>query len=66
MTGVNDNHETIPVVEDEQVVLDLVASILKDEEFTVLCARSGEEAVQIGGRHEGRIDLVLNSPPGIA
>ncbi|MGD0308594.1 MAG: response regulator [Acidobacteriota bacterium] len=59
MTGANDNHETILVVEDEQVVLDLVTSILKDKGFTVLCARSGEEAVQIGSRHEGRIDLVL-------
>jgi len=59
MTSANDNHETILVVDDEAVVLSLVASILKDGGYAVLCARNGEEAVQIASRHEGSIDLVL-------
>ena len=59
MTGANDNHVTILVVEDEQIVLDLVTSILKEAGYAILRAHNGEEAVQIGSRHEGRIDLVL-------
>jgi two-component system cell cycle sensor histidine kinase/response regulator CckA len=53
------NSQTIMVVEDEPAVLNLVANILQGEGYKVLCAQSGEEALQIVGEHVGGIDLVL-------
>ena len=52
--------ETILVVEDEELMLDLVASVLEQKGYRVLLARDGEEAMKIHQANIGRIDLVLS------
>jgi PAS domain S-box-containing protein len=52
--------ETILVVEDEPVVRDLAAKVLRQHGYTVLVAASGEEALLAAARHEGPLDLVLS------
>jgi PAS domain S-box-containing protein len=51
--------ETVLVVEDDPQLLRLLRTRLADEGFTVLAAGDGEEALEVAGRHEGRIDLLL-------
>jgi CheY-like chemotaxis protein len=51
--------ETILVVEDEELVLDVASRILAQHGYQVLVARSGAEAFEIIDRHPGTIDLLL-------
>lgn len=53
-------HETILVVEDEELLLELVQSFLEDKGYTVLTARDGQEAVEVYARHKDEIELVLS------
>jgi Histidine kinase-, DNA gyrase B-, and HSP90-like ATPase len=50
--------ETILLVEDEDDVRDLTAEILRENGYTVLDARAGEEAEAIADRRGGMIDLL--------
>ena len=49
--------ETILVVDDEQDLLDLIEYNLKKENYTVLRAEDGEQALQMAREHT--VDLVL-------
>ena len=51
--------ETILLVEDEAIVREPVAHLLRTRGYQVLTARNGEEALQISQDHEGPIDLLL-------
>jgi PAS domain S-box-containing protein len=51
-------HEAILLVEDETALRSLIADILMREGYTVLAA-SPEDALNIAGRHDLRIDLLL-------
>jgi PAS domain S-box-containing protein len=51
--------ETILVVEDEELVLDVASRILTQHGYEVLMARSGAEAFEIINHHPGTIDLLL-------
>jgi PAS domain S-box-containing protein len=51
--------ETILLVDDEQVVLDVGKELLRELGYTVLEARGGREAVEIYEENKGKIDLVL-------
>jgi two-component system cell cycle sensor histidine kinase/response regulator CckA len=51
--------ETLLVVEDEEMMLDLLKSILGGKGYQVMTARDGEEAVKLYARHRNQIDLVL-------
>jgi PAS domain S-box-containing protein len=51
--------ETVLVVEDEELVLDVASRILTNQGYHVLRARSGAEALKAIARHAGRIDLLL-------
>ena len=51
--------ETILLVEDEEGLRALAARILQDRGYTVLESTSPEDALQIGERHKGPIDLLL-------
>jgi PAS domain S-box-containing protein len=51
--------ETILVVEDEELVLDVATRILTQHGYRVLAARSGEEASALMDGHQGIINLVL-------
>ncbi|GMO60526.1 MAG: response regulator transcription factor [Termitinemataceae bacterium] len=48
---------TILVVDDEEKILKLLKSYLEFSQFSVFCARTGKEALQIFGRE--KIDLIL-------
>ncbi len=52
--------ETILVVEDEPMVLDVAQSLLESLGYRVLIARNGQEALQAHERHQDFIDLVLS------
>ncbi len=51
--------ETVLVVEDEGGIRALMRKILQRQGYTVLEASHGEEAMEVAGRHEGRIHLLL-------
>jgi signal transduction histidine kinase/CheY-like chemotaxis protein len=51
--------ETILVVEDESGVRELTREFLKISGYSVLEAKDGPEALEIAGKHPGRIHLML-------
>lgn len=51
--------ETILVVEDEELLLDLVRNLLEDKGYRVMTASDGIEAVEVYRDHKDQIDLVL-------
>lgn len=51
--------ETILLAEDEELVRDLAAQILRSAGYTVIPARDGEEAMQLFEKHGDKIDLAL-------
>ena len=50
---------TILIVEDEKLVLDATRRMLERLGYRVLEAKSGTDALDVAGRHEGEIDLVI-------
>ena len=52
--------ETILVVDDSALVLDMVVKILEAEHFHVLSADGGPAALQLAGEYTQRIDLLLS------
>ena len=52
--------ETILVVDDNETVLKVVVEILKRANFRVLSAGGGVNAIEVAGKTEGRIDLLLS------
>jgi CheY-like chemotaxis protein/anti-sigma regulatory factor (Ser/Thr protein kinase) len=51
--------ETVLLVEDDERVRALIASMLKKYGYTVLLASQGDQALEIAARHHGRIHLLL-------
>ena len=51
--------ETILFVDDEDILTDFAEDLLGGLGYTVLIARSGEEALEIYRKNRNRIDLVL-------
>jgi PAS domain S-box-containing protein len=51
-------HETILLVEDEEVVRNLSRRVLQSAGYTVLVARHGPEAILLAGLHDGPIHLL--------
>jgi PAS domain S-box-containing protein len=52
-------NETILLVEDEQMILDMAKAMLEHHGYSVLTAGTPREAVEVARRHGGRIDLLL-------
>lgn len=52
--------QTILVVDDNEQMLELVASILTAASFHVLPANDGAQAIEVAGQTKGRIDLLLS------
>jgi two-component system cell cycle sensor histidine kinase/response regulator CckA len=52
-------HETILLVEDEEMVRDLVRTVLQSAGYTILEAGNGGEALSLAGQHQGTIDLLV-------
>ena len=51
--------ETILVVEDEEMLLEMLKSFLESKGYTVITASDGEEALELYKAQQGKIDLVL-------
>ena len=51
--------ETVLVVEDEEIVRQLVCTVLKDSGYDVICASNGIEALQMSEQHQGKIKLMI-------
>lgn len=51
--------ETVLLVEDDEVVLNLSQELLEELGYQVLCTPDPEEALRIGAAHEGPIHLLL-------
>ena len=51
--------ETVLVVDDDPLALDLIELTLTPLGYEVLLASSGEEALQVAESREGKIDLLL-------
>ena len=51
--------ETVLLVEDEAAVLAADRLMLERLGFTVICASSGAEAIELVRRHEGKIDVLM-------
>ncbi|MCD6569805.1 MAG: PAS domain S-box protein [Deltaproteobacteria bacterium] len=54
-----DGTETILLVDDEDMILDLGKTILEDEGYRVLLARNGKETLSIYSKEQEKIDLVI-------
>ena len=52
-------NETILVIDDEEMILDVTKELLENLGYRVITAKSGEEAVEIYRSKTGRIDLLL-------
>jgi two-component system cell cycle sensor histidine kinase/response regulator CckA len=52
--------ETILVVDDDEMVLDMVISLLNSEKFVTLKATGGQDALKVASAHVGSIDLLLS------
>jgi CheY-like chemotaxis protein len=52
-------HETILLVEDEPMILDLAVDMLKTLGYTVLSAATPGEAIRLAQEHSGQIHLLL-------
>jgi PAS domain S-box-containing protein len=51
--------ETVLIVEDDAAVLTFISTILKSDEYTVLYATNGQDAVNLCERHSGSINLLI-------
>jgi len=51
--------ETILLVDDEKIIVDVVGSMITGLGYQLMIARSGEEAVELFRADPGRIDLVI-------
>ena len=58
--GITQGNETILLVEDEEMLLDLVKMVLEEEGFHVLAAKDGEEALSMYTHHKDEIDVVVS------
>ena len=52
--------ETVLVVEDEPMILDLACRVLRAHGYTVLGATGGDEALALAAAHDGVIDLLVS------
>ncbi|MBI4799982.1 MAG: response regulator [Desulfarculus sp.] len=52
-------HESILLVDDEKLLLELGETLLSRAGYQVMTAQSGEEAVALYGKHMDRLDLVI-------
>jgi two-component system, cell cycle sensor histidine kinase and response regulator CckA len=57
---ISGGNETLLLVEDETLLLDMVQILLESNGYTVLIAKDGEEAVQVYQQHVNEIALVIS------
>jgi two-component system, cell cycle sensor histidine kinase and response regulator CckA len=54
------HRETILVIEDEEMVRELVCTVLSEQGYTILCTGNGHEGLRMAREHEGPIDLLVS------
>jgi len=54
------NKKTLLIVDDEPGILDVVSGLLGDEEYNILTADTGAQALQQSRDFKGEIDLLLS------
>jgi CheY-like chemotaxis protein len=54
-----EGNETVLIVEDEEVILNMLTRSLERLGYTVLAASHGEEALLVAEKHQGRIDIII-------
>lgn len=54
-----DGDETILLCDDDDIVLDSCRFLLRTRGYTVICAGSGREALEVAASYAGKIDLLL-------
>ncbi|MEW5798930.1 MAG: PAS domain S-box protein [Bacteroidota bacterium] len=59
-TDVKGGTETILFVEDEEMLIDVATMTLKNNGYTVLTAKNGEEGYQLFAKHRDTIDLIIS------
>lgn len=52
-------HETILLVDDEEMIIDVATHMLEEMGYTVLSAKSGREAIEVYRENKDKIDLVI-------
>ena len=52
--------ETVLLVEDEEMLLDLLQTLLEEHGYNILVARDGEEAIDVYTAHQDTISVVLS------
>ena len=57
--GVSTGHETVLLVDDEMMIVDVGAQLMKRLGYQILTANSGKEAVKIYGDLQNQIDMVI-------
>ena len=58
-TEVNSGKETILLVDDEEMIIDVAGAILTKLGYTVVAARSGQQAIELLRQHGEQVHLVL-------
>jgi len=51
--------QTVLIIEDEEMVIDVLMAFLKKFGCKVLMAKTGQEAIDMAGKHSNQIDLAL-------
>jgi two-component system cell cycle sensor histidine kinase/response regulator CckA len=51
--------ETLLLVEDEELLIEMISIMLESKGYTVYCARDGIKAIDLYREHKDKIDLVL-------
>ena len=56
---VQKGQETVLLVDDEEMIIDVGRGLLGELGYTVMAARSGPEALEVYRQNSGRIDIVI-------
>ena len=59
LAEINPGQETILLVDDENIIIEVTQEILEELGYRVLIAKNGEEAVEIYPQNKDKIDLII-------
>ena len=51
--------ETILLVEDEELLIDMLSMVLESQGYTILKAGDGKQAIELYQQHQQKIDIVV-------
>ena len=59
LATVQKGQETVLLIDDEEMIIDVARGLLGELGYTVMAARSGPEALEVYRQNSGRIDMVI-------